>query len=245
MLDTTIQDPTVVAPPADSHAPPAALSPAPDAVVDPAAPVSTDAVPTVAAAPEATGAETPPPAPAVSPEMREYIATLERERAEARSQEDMRALHEETTRYSQRLQTEQGLTPEQADYVARREGQQAQREYQQARFREGQINAAFDIGQRMGVDPRMLMNLPTPQAMEQAAQRVKAQTETQSEVAKLRAELAEVKKKLVPSQTFSAPGVTAQPGSSDYLADLKGKGPLPTAAEIDRYVAQHMASRQG
>src|SRR3990167_8774461 len=223
MLDTTIQDPTVVAPPADSPAPPAALSPAPDAVVEPATPASTDAVPAVAAAPEATGAETPPPAPAVSPEMREYIATLERERAEARSQEDMRALHEETTRYAQRLQTEQGLTPEQADYVARREGQQAQREYQQARFREGQINAAFEIGKEHGVDPRMLMNLPTPQAMEQAAER------------------AEVKKKLVPPQTFSAPGVTAQPGSSDYIAALKGKGPLPTAAEIDRYVAQRMA----
>src|SRR3990167_3009476 len=213
MLDTTIQDPTVVAPPADSPAPPAALSPAPDAVVDPAAPASTDAIPTAAAAPEATGAETPPPAPAVSPEMREYVAelereraALERERAEAREREDMRGLQEAVTSYAQRLQTEQGFTPEQADAIARRDGEQATREYRARQFRDGQINAAFDIGKQHGVDPRMLMNLPTPQAMEQAAQRVKAQTETQSEVAKLRAELAEVKKKLVPSQTFSAPG---------------------------------------
>ena len=141
MLDTTIQDPTVVAPPADSPAPPVAAPSPTDAVVDPATPASTDATPTAAAAPEATGAETPPPAPAVSPEMREYVATLERERAEARAQEDMRALHEETTRYAQRLQAEQGLTPEQADYVARREGQQAQREYQQTRVRGGASNA--------------------------------------------------------------------------------------------------------
>ena len=242
MLDTTVQDPAVVAPPVtDSPAPPAALSPAPYAVVDPAIPASIDAVPTPTSAPEATGGELPPSPPAVSPEMREYVAALERERAEAREREDMRGLQEAVTSYAQRLQTEQGFTPEQADAIARREGEQATREYRARQFREGQINAAFDIGKQHGVDPRMLMNLPTPQAMEQAAQRVKAQTETQSEVAKLRAELAEVKKKLVPSQTFSAPGVTAQPGSSDYLAALKGKGPLPTAAEIDRYVAQRMA----
>src|SRR3990167_4987602 len=208
MLDTTIQDPTVVAPPADSPAPPAALSPAPDAVVDPAPPASTDAVPTPAAAPEATGGELPSSPPAVSPEMREYIAGLERERAEARAQEDMRALHEETTRYSQRLQTEQGLTPEQADYVARREGQQAQREYQQARFREGQINAAFDIGKQHGVDPRMLMNLPTPQAMIEAANRAKQQTQNTSRMAQLEAEVATLRKKLVPSQTFDSGAVT-------------------------------------
>src|SRR3990167_8707600 len=174
MLDTTVQDPAVVAPPVtDSPAPPAALSPAPDAVVDPAAPASTDATPTVAAAPEATGAETPPPAPAVSPEMREYIATLERQAAEARSHEDARALEGAVTQYSQRLQNEQGFRPEQADFVARREGQQALREYQQASFRTGQINAAFDIGKQHGVDPRMLMNLPTPQAMIEAANRAK------------------------------------------------------------------------
>ena len=91
MLDTTVQDPTVVAPPADSPAPPVAAPSPTDAVVDPAIPASTDAVPTPTSAPEATGGELPSSPPAVSPEMREYIATLERERAEARSQEIGRA----------------------------------------------------------------------------------------------------------------------------------------------------------
>ena len=225
MLETTVQDPTVVAPPADSPAPPVAAPSPTDAVVDPAIPASIDAVPTPTSAPEATGGELPPSPPAVSPEMREYVAALERERAEAREREDMRGLQEAVTSYAQRLQTEQGFTPEQADAIARREGEQATREYRARQFREGQINAAFDIGQRMGVDPRMLMNLPSPQAMEQAAQRVKAQSATQSEVAKLRAELAEVKKKLAPPQTFASGaggpvGTVSGPVSRERLARM-------------------------
>jgi hypothetical protein len=157
----------------------------------------------------------------------------------------MRELGDAVVQYSQRLQTEQGLTPEQAEVIARREGQQALREYRQATFRQGQINAAFDIGQRLGVDPRRLMNLPTPEAMVVAAQRARSQGNAGAALAKLKAENEALKKQLAPTQQFASGAAAPTPGSSDYFAALKGKGPLPSAAEIDRQVAQYMAGKQG
>lgn len=245
--EVTSAAPPVTPAPAVETTPQGSLPPAAPDVQTPAG--ATGPEPPATAAPAGTqpGAvvEVPPTPPAVSPELQQYVASLEQESSEARTQEDLRSLQEKVIEYSQRLQADHGMTPEQADYIARREGQQALREYRDALFRQGQINAAFDIGQRMGVDPRILINLPTPAAMVQAVQRAKARTATQSEVAALRAENEALKKKLAPAQTFASGAPAPAPGSGNYLEALKGKGPLPSAAEIDKWTAQHMAGRQG
>ena len=163
-------------------------------------------------------------APAVPPDLREYVASLEQQTAAAQTQEDMRALGDAVGQYAQRLQTEQGMTPEQADHIARREGQQALREYREVTFRQGQMNAAFDIAHRMGVDPRTIINLPTPQAMVAAAQRAKALGNVASVVSTLRAENEALKKKLAPVQTFAsgagAGGAVSGPVTRERLASM-------------------------
>lgn len=210
----------------------------------PAAPAPVAAAPTPTPPSPATeaGVPIPPgtPAPAVSPEMQQYIASLEQERQAAREREDMRGLEEVVTKYSQRLQEEQGFTPEQADYVAKRERDQAAREYQAHTLRQGQLNAAFEIGQHYGVDPRSLMNLPTPQAMVQTATWAKAQGSAASEIVRLKAENEALKRGAVPATTYAAPGVSATPAPGSYIERLKSGGPLPSAADIDRYTAQYM-----
>ena len=220
---TTETIPSLAAPPAAPAAPapvdtftgtPPEVAPAPAPVVPGIAPAAEATL-----SPTAAGGDAPPAAPpAVSPEMQEYVAGLERERAaleleraEIREQEDIRGLQQAVTAYSQRLQNEQGFTPEQADAIAQREGTQATREYRETRFREGQINAAFEIGRQHGVDPRSLMRLPTPQAMIQAATQAKAQGSMASQLAALRAENEALKKKLVPPTTYASP--TGAPGS--------------------------------
>ena len=212
--------------------PPAAPAPAPAATFTgtppEVAPAPAPVVPGIAPAAEATpppstaaGGDAPPAAPlAVTPEMQEYVAGLERERAaleveraEVLERRDMQGLEEDVAAYAQRLQ-EQGYTPEQADTVAQRERQQALRDYRADRarqFREGQINAALHYGQQLAVDPRRLMNLPTPAAMVQAATQAKAQGNAASELAALRAENEALKKKLVPATTYASPA--GAPGS--------------------------------
>lgn len=243
---------------------PEIAAPAAPPSVDPAAPVvqlAPDANPTQVPSATSPAAEPavpagegqpglPPPAavvpapaaaPAVSPEMAEYVEFLEQTAADAQSKETVRVISQAAAGFAQKLQDEQGLSPEQANYIARREAQQTLREVRSQEFRQGQINAAFDIGQRHGVDPRMLMSLPTPQAMEQAAAQSKAQGSVVSEIARLRAENEALKKKAVPPGSYAAPGVSATPAPGSYIEALKGGKPLPTAKEIDAYTAQYLS----
>ena len=215
---------------------PSAVEAAPQGGVPPPATLGAGQSPAGATVPAVTAAPagTQPPVsiePPVSPEIREYVAGLERERAEAQARtaeaqgrEDLRELEGAVAQYTQRLQTEQGMTPEQADHIARREGQQALREYREVMFRQGQMNAAFDIAQRMGVDPRTIINLPTPQAMVAAAQRAKALGNVASVVSTLRAENEALKKKLAPVQTFAsgagAGGAVSGPVTRERLASM-------------------------
>ena len=225
--------PAIVTAPVD--APPADALPAPVMVpVD--QPVGTPEQPASTAAP----AE---PAPMLAPEMEQYVAGLEQTAAETESRDSARIIVQAATAFARRLQEEQGLTPEQTAYAARREVQQALREFNSAEFRRGQINAAFDIGARHGIDPRIIMNLPTPQAMEQRAASVRARGAVASEVAKLKAEIETLKKSGVPPQNFASPGTAAQaPGS--YIEAVKSGKPLPSAAQIDEYTRQWAAQQR-
>ena len=183
------------------------------------APTPAPVVPGIAPAAEATpppstaaGGDVPPAAPlAVSPEMQEYVTRLEQEAVRVRQADDKSAVQESVEAYSQKLQVDHGLTPEQADSIATTEVRRQVQVYQRELFRRGQINAAFEIGQQLGVDPRRLMNLPTPQAMVQTATQAKAQGNAASELAALRAENEALKKKLVPTTTYASPA--GAPGS--------------------------------
>ena len=136
--------------------------------------------------------------------MQEYVESLEQATAATEARETAQIIVRAATEFAQRMQAEQGLTPEQTAVIARREAQQALREFNGMEFRRGQINAAFDIGARHGIDPRALMNLPTPQAMERMAASVKARGAAASEVAKLKAEIEKTRQKKV-SQVAGGP----------------------------------------
>jgi hypothetical protein len=151
---------------------------------------------------------TPVVAPVVPPAVQQYIAKLEQQTQEAKSKEDIRVLETTVAQYAKQLEEQQGLTPEQARYIADREGQRLYQQYQTEQFRQGQINAAFEIGKEFGVDPRTLMNLPTPDAMKEAAKAATAQNTLASEVEKLRAEIAALKKGNVPAQAFASGAVS-------------------------------------
>lgn len=229
--------------PVTLESPAAAVPVAPPAI--PNVPDAPPAAPTPEAEPAAATAEQvlPPPVPPVvpeakplvSPEMQQYITRLE-------GQEELRILQDAVTAYATQLEEQEGLTPEQAQKIARQQGARAYQDFNALREQRRSVSDAFEIGQQYGVDPRQLINMPNRAAMLQAAQLATTFTKTQSRLAALEAENAALKKRLAPPQTFATSASAAQPGSSDYLAALKGKGPLPPAAEIDRYVAQRMAS---
>lgn len=173
-----------------------------------------------------------PPAPVITPEVQQYIESLER-------QNDQRVIEEFTANLATQLENEQGLTPEQAKWVANREGQQAYRAYHAERLRQGQVNAAFEIGGAFRVDPRQLMHLPTPEAMVQAATAATAQTQFETRLKALETENAALKKRLAPPQQFATGAASTQPSSS-YIEKLKSGGPLPTTAEIDAYTKRYL-----
>ena len=216
----------VEAPPAPAPVVPADGSPAPTPAVLPTAPV----------------AEAPASTPTVSPETQAYIAELEARAVQAEETQNAQLLQQFVQQHAKQLEEQQGLTPEQAQYIAKQEGERARKAYQAERFRTMQINAAITIAQEYKIDPRTIMNLPTPAAMHEAAKAATQQNAERTRIAQLEAEVARLK--MAPAQTFASPAAAAQPGSSNYIDALRGKGPLPSAAEIDKFTAQYM-SRQG
>ncbi len=150
----------------------------------------------------------PPVAPAISPELQQYITKLEQQNQLAQQQNEAKVLEDVTAQYAQRLAQEAaaelGVDPSQVlpfvQKVAKQQGQILYQQYQTERMRQGQINAAFDIGKEMGVDPRTLMNLASPEAMREAAKQATAQNKTNTELAALRVQVAALTKKIVPPQ---------------------------------------------
>lgn len=183
--------------------PPAAAAPPVEATKPPVAATQPAPVAPVAAA---------PPAPTVPPEVQEYIKRLEQTTQTQQIQEDARVLQEAVTQYAQLLEREQGLTPEQAKYIADREGNRLHQQYQAERTRQGQFIAALEIGKEHGVDPRILMNLATPDAMRAAAQAATGQNRLAAENAALKAEIERLKKAAVPAQSFASGAVGGDGG---------------------------------
>lgn len=202
-------------------------------VTEPTAPVQ---VPS-AVEPVATKPAEPPvtPASVVPPEVQQYITRLEQQNQLAQQQTERQVLDTTVAQLAQRLAqeaaTEYGITPEQAlpfvQRIAKQQGDILYSHYTEGRFRQGQFNAAFEIGKQHGVDPRILMNLPTPEAMIAAAQQASGQSKADARVAALEAEIAKLKKASVPAQTFASGTVGGDGGriTKDNIDGLYMKDP--------------------
>ena len=211
-------------------------------VVETAAPTTPVAEVTqpVAVAPAAPA----PVAPAVPPETQEYIKRLEQLTQTAQVQEDARALERAVAQHAQRLETEQGLTPEQAQAIAKERGDLVYQQYQAEQFRQGQFIAALEIGKELGVDPRILMSLPTPDAMRAAALAATGQNKLAAENATLKAEIDRLKKGSVPAQSFASGAVGGDGGkpTADNYDSLYLKDPERYGAGYRRFLATGQVS---
>lgn len=203
--DAPVADPAT---PAVEATPPAASVEVAEPVAQVTTPSAAEAAP--AAAPVATTpapAESPvaavPPTPAIPPEIQQRLTNLEEQLRVSQQQTETRVLAEAVEAHALRLQEQYALAPEHAQAIAKQQGDLVYQQYQAEQFRQGQIKAAFDIAKRYGVDAQILINLPTPQAMEQAATQATASSKTEAELTRLRTENEALKKGRVPAQTFA------------------------------------------
>src|SRR3990167_5808022 len=179
-------------------------------------------------APTETVASPAAPAP-ISPEVQGYIDGLQRDREEAQRVADQATLQDFVVNRTLYYEQQEGLTPEQAQKLARRDGELGAKAWQAEEFRRGQFNAEMEIGGKYKVDPRRLMHLSSPRAMAQAAEAMTQQGKVDSELAALRAEVARLKK--APAQSF-ANGVVSGDGTrltSDNIDVLYAQGKVSDA----------------
>lgn len=220
------------------EAPPAAPAAAPVATPPPAAqPASAQAAPTAqppagasvplesTAAPAAPATPEAPQPRSIPPEVEDYIGQLEQESATNREQADRALLNQFVTRDAERLVNDYGLTPENAQRLARERGMSAWRSYQDKQIQQGRLNAALSIGAEYGIDPRQIVSLPNPDAMIAKARELTQQTGLSARLKALEDENAALKKRLAPPQTFSS-GQAAPDGTR------------PTSDNIDALYAQ-------
>ena len=158
-------------------------------------------IPPAAEAPT-EGAET---APRPQDELDRRVQELERDKLHLQSQQGQAELLRQRDIYAQQLETQNGYLPEQAQYIAdswassQGEKQQLQQELvNREQFIQGQANAAEHFAKTYSLQLADLSELrkhSTPESMEEAAKRMKSDRDKDAEIAELRA-------KLVPSQSF-------------------------------------------
>jgi len=134
-------------------------------------------------------------------------------------------LNQFVSRDAERLVNDYGLTPENAQRLARERGASAWRSYKDRRVQQGRLNAALAIGAEYGVDPRQIVSLPSPDAMIAMARELTQQTGLSARLKVLEDENTALKKRLAPPQSFSS-GQAAPDGTR------------PTSDNIDALYAQ-------
>ena len=219
---------------------PEATAEAPEsAAPEPAAPDSPDTPPsdTPAVAPTAAAPEPQAPDPAIV--AREQAIT-QREQAAATQQAEFEHTRQ-LTQVENDLRTRtaelerSGLQPEQVSAIVERERglqmqvlEAQQSAQQQAQMLRGQHNAALKYSEQYGIPFNDIASMNTPQEMEAAGKAFEANKTSSGEVAKLRAEVAELKQDKVPAdQTFDDGGGASPEGRDrasrlDYLNDKEG-----------------------
>jgi len=202
-----------------------------------------------AVAPEPVPAIPAPVTPAprvVSLETQQYIARLEQQNQQAQRLTDAKTLEDFTAQHARQLAQQGaqvlGVTPEEilpfVQEIAKQQGELVYQQYQAERTRRGQLNAAFDIGKEFGVDPRTIMDLPSPEAMRQAASQATASGKRDAEIAALKAEVERLKKSSVPAQSYANPTGNAdgERPTKDNIDGLYLKNPERYGATYRRFL---------
>ena len=136
--------------------------------------------------------------------LQQRMREIEQQNLEYRQMQQQTQLQGQTDQYRQRLE-EAGYLPDQASQMSQlwaaeqsRTVQVQQQNEQQIKFVQGQANAAEHFANQYGLqmsDLAQLRQYQDPQSMEDAAKRIQSDRNKDAEIASLRA-------KLVPSQTF-------------------------------------------
>ena len=213
------------------------------------------------APPPAAEAVVSEPAPAIpppiDPRVQQELDTLRQQAAndraqlvqretQAHEQEDLANFQTSVAQLQKELEEQDGLTPERAAALAQRELGAVWRAYQaekQANARigeaEAKVQVALILAEQHKVPVTELLRHNTPQAMQQAAQGITAQSAQAARITELEAQVAKLTKSGVPAQTF-AQGVTEGSGQSvtpDNIDALYLKDPVRYGAAYRKFLA--------
>tara|TARA_Y100000401_G_scaffold6266_2_gene4271 strand:+ start:266 stop:1060 length:795 start_codon:yes stop_codon:yes gene_type:complete len=160
------------------------------------------------------------PVPDVNPavdDLQKRMQEIEQQNLEYRNQQQQNQLKQQTDGYRQQLE-QAGYLPDQAAQISQNWAaqqsqvvQMQQQAEQQARFLQGQANAAEHFATKYGLELKDLAELrkfPDPQQMEDAAKRLKSDRDKDAEIARLKAQL-------VPAQEFDNSQSTPAPSSDE------------------------------
>ena len=184
--------------PAVVETPPAVPAPAPNIEGVSPTPVAAGGLATPPAAPPAAS-------PFLSPEYQAYVTSLEQNAERVTLMDEQRTVEESAARYAQRLVAENGLTEEQAQVIALREHQRVYRDWKASQASQKRLADATRLARQYGVNPQTLMEQG---GMELVARSLGAASAAQKELTSLRAEVATLKQKLAPIQTFASGSVS-------------------------------------
>ena len=171
--------------------------------------------------PEVLNQESETPAvPDVNPavdDLQKRMQEIEEQNLQYRNQQQQSQLRQQTDGYRQQLE-QAGYLPDQAAQISQNWAaqqsqvvQMQQQAEQQARFLQGQANAAEHFATKYNLELKDLAELrkfPDPQQMEDAAKRLKGDRDKDAEIARLKAQL-------VPAQEFDNSQSTPAPSSDE------------------------------
>lgn len=147
-------------------------------------------------------------------ETRQQQENLQKQVMQYEVEKQRQAIESEAVRYNSAL-VEQGMEQAQADQMTQQLKQSRVNEQQYNQniqnldaYYKGKFNAAMVIGEKHGISPKELIAYDNPQDMEKHAS-------SQSEVSKLKAEIAKLKKGQVPAQQYDNSQAPAEGSTSE------------------------------
>jgi len=147
-------------------------------------------------------------------ETKRYQENLQKQVMQYEVEKQRQAIEDEAVRYNQAL-VEGGMEEAQAKQLTEQLKQTRVNEQQYSQniqnldaYYRGKFNAAMEIGDKYNISPKELMAFDSPQDMEKHAS-------SQSEVARLKAEIAKLKKEQVPAQQYDNSQAPAEGSTSE------------------------------
>ena len=147
-------------------------------------------------------------------ETKQQQENLQKQVMQYEVEKQRQAIEDEAVRYNQAL-VEGGMEEAQAKQLTEQLKQTRVNEQQYSQniqnldaYYRGKFNAAMEIGEKHGISPKELMAFDSPQDMEKHAS-------SQSEVTRLKAEIAKLKKEQVPAQQYDNSQAPAEGSTSE------------------------------